>query len=347
MTTTYYRHKLNSFLTQHKVLLAPMAGVSDVAMRSLSLACGADLAYTEMVSSKALDYHNTKTERLISLAPGETHVAVQLFGHDPTSIARSAAWVEDALGESLAYIDINMGCPARKIHTKGDGSALMREPQLAARIVHETVRAISHPVTVKFRRGFFQGEETAVDFAKRMEDAGASACAVHGRYAQQIYQGESDSGVIARVKAAISIPVVGNGDIQNSTDALRMFSETNCDSIMVARAARGNPWIFTQIKASLANNTPPALPTIEQRLEMARTHAQLLTQQQGGNICRMRKHAMWYVAGLANASAARAQINRCVTLYDFNCVFDELLARTCEQTEQGNPTNQPCLNVKL
>lgn len=336
MTTTYYRHKLTNFLNQHKVLLAPMAGVSDVAMRSLSLACGADLAYTEMVSSKALDYHNKKTQRLLTCAPGETQVAVQLFGHEPSTLARSAAWIEDVLGESLAYIDINMGCPARKIHTKGDGSALMRQPQLAACIVRECERAISHPVTIKFRRGFFQGEEIAVDFAQRMEDAGVSACAVHGRYAQQMYKGESDRGVIARVKAAVSIPVIGNGDIQNASDALRMFRETNCDSIMIARAARGNPWIFSSIKAALQNEVPPALPTPEQRLEMARTHAQLLAKYQENSMCRMRKHAMWYVTGLPGASNARAHINRCVTLNDFNCVFNELIERAQNYHKQEN-----------
>ena len=341
MTTSFYREQLHQFLSGKKVILGPMAGVSDKAMRTLCIQQGADMTYTEMVSSKALLYESKKTQNLLEVAPAEKQIAVQLFGHEPATMAHTAAWVEDYLGDTLAYIDINMGCPARKIHTKGDGSALMRDAQLAANIVRETVSAIDHAVTVKFRRGFFQGEETAVDFAQRMEDAGASACAVHGRYAQQMYQGKSDRGVIARVKAAVSIPVIGNGDIKNSEDALAMFAETKCDSIMIARAAQGNPWVFALIKAALHNEMPPAFPTTEQRLEMARVHAQLLAQQQDHNICRMRKHAMWYVAGLPGASNARSQINRCVTLHDFNTVFDELLARAHEQNKEFFYASRP------
>lgn len=328
MTTSFYRDQLQCFLADKKVILGPMAGVTDTAMRTLCLEQGADMTYTEMVSSKALSFANEKTQNLLDLAPGEEKVAVQLFGHEPQTMARQAAWVEERLGDALAYLDVNMGCPARKICTKGDGSALMNSPALAAEIVREMVAAVDHAVTVKFRRGFYEGEETAVEFARCMEDAGAATCAVHGRFAQQMYRGASDSGVIARVKAAVSIPVIGNGDIKSGEDALRMFAETNCDSVMIARAAEGNPWIFAQVKSVLQGNGSLALPSAQERIAMARTHARLLSQREGRNICRMRKHAMWYMAGLPDASAARARINLCTSLEDFNEVFDELLEKT-------------------
>ena len=328
MTTSFYRDQLQCFLADKKVILGPMAGVTDTAMRTLCLEQGADMTYTEMVSSKALSFANEKTQNLLDLAPCEEKVAVQLFGHEPQTMARQAAWVEERLGDALAYLDVNMGCPARKICTKGDGSALMNSPALAAEIVREMVVAVNHAVTVKFRRGFYEGEETAVEFARYMEDAGAAACAVHGRFAQQMYRGMSDSGVIGRVKAAVNIPVIGNGDIKSGEDALRLFAETSCDSVMIARAAEGNPWIFAQVKSVLQGNGSLALPSAQERIAMARTHARLLSQREGRNICRMRKHAMWYMAGLPGASAARARINLCTTLEDFNEVFDELLEKT-------------------
>ena len=179
----------------YRVLLAPMAGVTDVAFRALCREQGADLAFTEMVSAKGLSYANEKTRCLLALAPGEDKVAVQLFGHEPDVMAREAAWIEDEMGDALAYLDVNMGCPARKIVTKGDGSALMREPELAAAIVAAVKAVVAHPVTVKFRRGWAEGDETAPEFARRMEAAGADACAVHGRYALQLYRGSADWGV--------------------------------------------------------------------------------------------------------------------------------------------------------
>lgn len=316
---------MDGLFGKYWVLLAPMAGVSDIAFRSLCLEQGADLAFTEMVSAKGLSFANEKTRHLLTLAEGESQVGVQLFGHEPEVMASQAAWIEDTLGNSLAYLDINMGCPARKIVSKGDGSALMKAPDLAADIVRAVCGAVEHPVTVKFRRGWGEGDETAVTFARRMEDAGAAAMTVHGRFAEQLYRGSADWGVIGRVKEAVLVPVVGNGDICSGADAVAMAAQTGCDAVMIARGAEGNPWLFAQVKAALAGEEEPAAPTVEERIALARRHARLLSQREGRNIVRMRKHAMWYLAGLPGAAAARGRINYCTSLEDFDAVFDELL----------------------
>lgn len=313
------------FFSERRLLLAPMAGVSDEAFRTLCREQGADLTYTEMVSAKGLSYANEKTRHLMHLSVGEDQVAVQLFGHEPDVMADQARWVEQEMGETLAYLDINMGCPARKIVSKGDGSALMKTPDLAAAIVRAVSAAVEHSVTVKFRRGWAKGDETCVEFARRMEDAGAAAVAVHGRYALQLYRGRADWDAIARVKAAVSIPVVGNGDVKCGADAVALFERTGCDAVMIARAAEGNPWVFAQCKAALAGEPEPAKPSVEERIAMARRHARLLAEREGRNIVRMRKHAMWYMTGLPGAAAARAKLNACVSVEDFDRVFDELL----------------------
>ncbi len=302
-----------------------MAGVTDVALRTLAREQGADMCFTEMVSAKGLSFANEKTRHLLALADGEDKVAVQLFGHEPEVMASQAAWIEQEMGESLAYLDINMGCPARKIVSKGDGSALMKTPEVAAQIVSAVKGAVEHPVTAKFRRGWGPEEETAPEFARRMEAAGADGVTVHGRFSLQMYHGEADWDCIARVKEAVNIPVCGNGDIRTGEDAVAMRERTGCDAVMIARGAEGNPWIFSQVKAALAGKDIPAPPTVEERIAMARRHAHLLQQREGRNIVRMRKHAMWYVAGLPGAAAARGRLNYCTSLEDFNQVFDELL----------------------
>lgn len=326
---------MHEFFQKHRLLLAPMAGVSDEAFRALCREQGADLAFTEMVSAKGLSYANEKTRHLLRLAPGEDQVAVQLFGHEPDTMASQAAWIEDEMGGSLAYLDINMGCPARKIVSKGDGSALMREPALAAAIVRAVRSAVSHPVTAKFRRGWALGGETAPDFARRMEDAGACAVAVHGRFAEQLYRGSADWGVVARVKEAVDVPVIGNGDVRTGADAVALTARTGCDAVMIARGAEGNPWVFAQAKAALEGVPEPPAPGARERIAMARRHARLLSRREGKSIVRMRKHAMWYLAGLPGAAAARAKINACVSVEDFDRVFDELLALLGEHEQEG------------
>ncbi|MBO4352260.1 MAG: tRNA dihydrouridine synthase DusB [Eggerthellaceae bacterium] len=315
---------MSKLFGEYEAILAPMAGVSDIAFRTVCRELGADLTFTEMVSAKGLSYANEKTRHLLDLADGETKVGVQLFGHEPETMASQAAWIEEAMGDSLAYIDINMGCPARKIVSKGDGSALMKDPELAADIVRAVKSAARARVTAKFRRGWAVGDETAVEFAKMLEQAGVDAITVHGRFSEQLYRGASDWGVIGRVKQAVSIPVVGNGDIKCGADAVVMKRETGCDAVMIARAAQGNPWIFSQVKAALAGQEEPGKPTTIERLDMARRHARLLEKREGRNIVRMRKHAMWYVTGLPGASKARGLFNYCTTLEDFEHVFDQL-----------------------
>ncbi|MEG0071612.1 MAG: tRNA dihydrouridine synthase DusB [Raoultibacter sp.] len=310
------------FFAQHPLLLAPMAGVSDEAFRSLCKEQGATLTYTEMVSSMGLSHANEKTCQLLRMAPNEAQVAVQIFGHDPRTMARQASWIEQEMGDRVAYFDINMGCPARKIVSKGDGCALMDAPDVAREIIAAVVDAVELPVTVKFRRGFYAGVETAPEFALKAQEAGAAAVAVHGRFAEQLYRGRADWGVIARVKQAVSIPVIGNGDVRCGTDALALREYTGCDAVMIGRAAEGNPWVFAAAAAALAGRPEPVSPTYEQRITGARHHAALLAAREDRSIIRMRKHAMWYLAGIPGAAAARSRINGCVSLSDFNQVFD-------------------------
>lgn len=313
-----------------RVILAPMAGVSDEVFRELCREQGAELTYTEMVSAKALSYANEKTAGLLALSPAEDKVVVQLFGHEPDTMGDQAAWVEQELGERLFAIDINMGCPARKIAGKGDGSALMRDPLLASSIIERVSGAVSCPVTVKFRRGYAVGDETAPEFARMAEQSGAAAVAVHGRFAQQFYRGSADWSVIRRCKEAVAIPVVGNGDVTSGDAALSLMDQTGCDAVMVGRGAQGNPWVFRDIASRLAGGPGYDGPTPSEKMALATRHARLLSERTGKNIVRMRKHAMWYVAGMKDAAAARREINEAVTFQDFAAIF----AAARERTEQ-------------
>ena len=308
-----------------KVILAPMAGVTDEVFRELCIEQGADLTYTEMVSAKALSYNNRKTQDLMRLSPLESKASVQIFGHEPETMAAEARTIQELLGESLFAIDINMGCPARKIAGKGDGSALMRNPELASSIVAAVKASVTCPVTVKFRRGYELGNETAPELARRLEAAGADALCVHGRFAQQLYRGSADWDVIAKVVDAVSVPVVGNGDVACGRDAKRMLDETGCQAVMIGRGAQGNPWVFADVKSVLTTGEAAQAPSIVERVSLAKRHAHLLSERCGRNIVRMRKHAMWYCAGLRGAPKIRGAINQASSYEEFETLFDELL----------------------
>lgn len=308
-----------------RIILAPMAGVSDEVFREICLQFGAQLTYTEMVSAKALSYGNAKTRDLLSLAPSEEKVAVQIFGHEPETMANEAYELEQAMGEHIFSIDINMGCPARKIAGKGDGAALMRDPLLAAAIVEAIASKVDVPVTVKMRRGFEMGHETAPELAYIVQESGAAAVAIHGRYAQQFYQGDACWDTIARVKERVSIPVVGNGDITSGKRARTMLDETGCDAFMIGRAAEGNPWIFADVRSFLESGESLPDPAPQDRIRVALQHARMLADQFGDNIVKMRKHAMWYLRGLYGAATARRAINDAVSYEDFETIFNDVL----------------------
>lgn len=323
---------MDGLFGKYKVILAPMAGVTDIVFRQLCKEQGADLVFTEMVSAKGLSYANDKTRHLIDISPIENEVAVQLFGHEPETMAYEAEWVRDQLGDRLAFIDVNMGCPARKIVKKGDGSALMKDPDLAAEIISSIKKAVEVPVTAKFRRGYFDGKETASEFAKSLENAGVDAVTVHGRYATQMYHGESDNECIARVKEAVTVPVVGNGDVKNAADAREMLEETGCDAIMIARASLGNPWVFKDVRRAFDSEyveieALSSSPKVEDRLSMMKRHAKMLDESENLNVKKMRKLAPFYIKGIDGAAKARGALSQCSTYEDFKAVANEISSR--------------------
>jgi len=300
-------------LLANPVVLAPMAGVTEAPFRGICKRMGAGLTYTEMVSAKGLHYNpdSDASRALLSMDPQEVPCAVQIFGCEPEMMAAQAQRIVQRHGSDVALIDINMGCPVTKVVAKGEGSALMRDPSRAAAVVTAVSEVCGVPVTVKFRAGWDASSINATEFARAMQEAGAAALAVHGRTREQFYKGEADWSVIAQVKASVDVPVLGSGDVFSADDAVAMLKQTGVDGVMVARGARGNPWIFREA-AALLRGVRVAPPTPVERIDMAREHGAALVAFGGDRaFVRMRKHVAWYIADMPGASRARARVNDC------------------------------------
>ena len=305
--------KIGNVELDSPVALAPMAGVTDLPFRILCREQGCGLMCTEMVSAKALLYKNRNTKPLLETKPEERPVAVQLFGSDPEIMSEMALMLEEG---PYDIIDVNMGCPVPKIVNNGEGSALMKNPKLAGEILSAMTRKLKKPVTVKFRKGFNDESVNAVEFAKMAEQSGAAAVAVHGRTREQFYSGKADWDIIRQVKEAVSIPVIGNGDIFTHQDAGRMMEETGCDGVMVARGAKGNPWIFSRIDHYLKTGEVLPKQGPEEVKQMILRHAELLVAFKGEYTAmrEMRKHVSWYTAGYPHSAALRNEINLVETM---------------------------------
>ena len=300
--------KIGSVTLPNNLILAPMAGVTDLPFRLLCKEQGAGLLCMEMVSAKAILYKNRNTESMLEIDPRENPVSLQLFGSDPEIISKIAHQIED---KPFDILDLNMCCPVPKIVNNGEGSALMKNPKLAGEIIRETVKAIDKPVTVKIRKGFDDEHINAVEMAKIAEDAGAAAVAVHGRTREQFYSGRADWDIIRQVKEAVSIPVIGNGDLLTAEDVIAMEAQTGCDGFMIARGAQGNPWIFRQILHYFETGEHLAKPTLEEVTQMILRHARMMLEFKGEyiGIREIRKHAAWYTAGYPNSARLRVAIN--------------------------------------
>lgn len=300
--------KIGSVTLPNNLILAPMAGVTDLPFRLLCREQGAGLLCMEMVSAKAILYKNRNTGSLLSIHPGEHPVSLQLFGSDPDIISEIAHQIEE---RPFDILDLNMGCPVPKIVNNGEGSALMKNPLLAGRIIEKTVKAIKKPVTVKIRKGFDDEHVNAVELAKIAEDAGAAAVAVHGRTREQFYAGKADWEIIRQVKEAVSIPVIGNGDLLTAEDVTAMGQQTGCDGFMIARGAQGNPWIFKQILQYYKTGEQLPRPSVMEVKQMILRHARMMLEFKGNyiGIREIRKHAAWYTAGYSGSSRLRVAIN--------------------------------------
>ena len=293
---------------KNNVVLAPMAGVTDLPFRLLCKEMGCGLLYTEMVSAKAIMYNNKNTEALLKVTPQENPIAVQLFGSEPAVMSEIAKRIEE---RPFDIIDVNMGCPVPKVVNNGEGSALLKNPKLVGEIVEAMAKAVKKPVTVKIRAGFDETSINAPQIAHVIQESGGAAVAVHARTRQQYYSGHADWDVISRVKEAVSIPVIGNGDILCGEDAVKMFEQTKCDAVMIGRGAQGNPWIFKQINDYMTNGTEFTKPSANEVCDMIMRHAGMLIEAKGEymGIREMRKHFAWYTAGMKHAAVLRNEVN--------------------------------------
>lgn len=314
--------KIGNVNLANPYILAPMAGVTDLPFRLLCKEQGAGLLCMEMISAKALQYKNKNTKALLAIHPDEYPVSLQLFGSDPKIMSEMAKMIEEL---PFQILDINMGCPVPKVVRNGEGSALMKNPELVHEIVSAVSKAIKKPVTVKIRKGFDDDNINAVEIAKIIEDAGGAAIAVHGRTREQYYSGKADWDIIRRVKEAVSIPVIGNGDVTDAASAEALVEQTGCDGIMIGRGAEGNPWIFKQILHYMETGETLARPTQHEVKEMMLRHARMQVEYKGGTIGirEMRKHVAWYTAGFPHSAKLRAAINQVESLQALEQMLNE------------------------
>nr|WP_317331761.1 tRNA dihydrouridine synthase DusB [uncultured Romboutsia sp.] len=301
--------KIGNVNLDNRVFLSPMAGVTDLPFRLICKEQDCGMLYTEMVNSKALCYDDKNTKKMLNIEYEEHPVAIQIFGSDPEYMGGAAKILNSYPNEIL---DINMGCPAPKVVKNGDGSALLKNPDLAAKVLRAVVENSEKPVTLKIRKGWDDTCINAVEIAKIAEDCGISAIAIHGRTREQYYSGKADWDIIRQVKENVSIPVIGNGDVFEVKDAINMLNQTNCDAIMIGRGAQGNPWIFKRINHYMQTGEILPEPTLEEKIETAMKHLKLAVEEHGEYVAvrEMRKHIAWYLKGLRNSARVRDEINK-------------------------------------
>lgn len=305
--------KIGNVTIDCPVVLAPMAGVTDLPFRLLCREMGVGLLSMEMVSAKAILYKNRNTESLMEITPGENPIALQLFGSDPEILGEIAAQIQN---RPFDILDFNMGCPVPKVVNNQEGSALMKQPELVREIASSLVKASEKPVTVKIRKGFDDAHVNAVEIAKILEDCGVAAVAVHGRTREQYYSGKADWEIIRKVKEAVSIPVIGNGDVDSPKAAVEMLEQTGCDGVMIGRAAQGNPWLFREIRHYLETGEELPRPSMDEVKEMILRHARLQVEYKGPDVGmrEMRKHVAWYTAGFPHSAKLRSEVNAVGTM---------------------------------
>lgn len=330
---------IRALLAANNVVLGPMAGITEAPFRGICKRMGAGLTYTEMVSATGLHYNpdSAISKALLTLAPQETPCAVQIFGSKPDIVSAQAVRVLETHGRNVALIDLNMGCPVAKVVARGEGSALMRTPRLAAAIVAAVVSVCEVPVTVKLRSGWDSAETNAVEFARAMEAAGAAAVTVHARTREQFYGGSADWSVIASVKEAVGVPVIGSGDVFSAADARNMLDRTGVDGVMVARGARGNPWVFREARSLIDSGVECAPPTLLERVDVAREHLAALVEFAGERaFARMRKHVAWYTTRMPAAFYLRERANEAAS----NEELDNLLLEYRVFLEDGSRSSR-------
>ena len=321
--------KIGNVTLGNPLVLAPMAGVTDLVFRLLCKEQGCGLVYTEMVSAKGIYYNNKNTGILLEVNPEEKPVSLQLFGRDPKIMSEMAKRIEEI---PFDILDINMGCPVPKVVNNGEGSALMEEPELVGEIVSAVSKAIQKPVTVKIRKGFTMEHVNAPEIAYIAQESGAAAVAVHGRTRSQYYTGKADWDIIRKVKEKLSIPVIGNGDIFEPEDAVHMMQQTGCDAVMISRGIQGNPWLFSRILHYMNTGELLPKPDVEEVLEMILRHARMQIEFKGEylGIREMRKHTAWYMTGYPNASKLRGLVNQVETYAQLDDLLEAYRAKTVE-----------------